>query len=297
MLVTLILRLGISLAKILPPRVLSAALAGLWRLVGRFSPRRRILEANLAAVAAAGGAKAASGDVFSAYGRYWADLLALAARPQYLASLPIRVEGEGNLARAAAHGSVCVLSAHLGSWDILSYWLASRLPGITFLMERLQPPPLFALFVSIREGGGARILAAEGAGPRLFRRLRKGGHAGFIADRVFGLGAEQGEGVRELPFLGGARRLPLAGLELARRAGAALLPIFLLREDRGYVIKIYPDVAAAADPLAAYAARLEVEILARPEQWCVLYPLHDGEAHRRGARGSRVRAMKGAAAR
>ena len=64
------LRLGLLVARVLPLPLLGAAAAGLWRLGGRFSPRRRVVAANLAAVAAAGGRSARPGDVFACYGRY-----------------------------------------------------------------------------------------------------------------------------------------------------------------------------------------------------------------------------------
>lgn len=283
-----LLKLGIALSRRLPLGTTAALAAACWRVGGLLSPRRRVVAANLRAVAAAGGDRARPGAVFASYGRYWAELLHLAARPARLAALPIRVEGAEHLAGAAARGAVCVLSAHIGNWDLLAHWLAARLPGIGYLAEELDPPALYRLFVGIRESGGARVLPAARAAAPLYRRLRRGEHAGIVADRVFG------EGERTLPFLGGRRRLPSAGVELARRAGAALLPIFLLREGEGYVIKITPDLAADGDPLAAYAGRLEAEILANPGQWCVLYPLHDAAATTRDLPAGSV---KGAAAR
>jgi lauroyl/myristoyl acyltransferase len=270
MLPTLILiRLGMALSLLLPLRIMKGLAAFAWRIGGSLSPRRRIVAANLAAVRAAGGAVASPGSVFAGYGRYWAELVHLAARPGRLDGLDIRVEGREHLEAVEAGRGILVLSAHLGSWDLLSYWLGATLPGISILVEELKPPALYRLFTRIREAGGARVLSAEGAGPRLYRRLKGGEHAVLAGDRVFGAG------LRELPLLGGKRRLPSGGVKIARRAGAALLPIFLLREGYSYVIKVFPDLSATPDPLAAYAAHLEAEILARPDQWCVLYPLHD----------------------
>ncbi len=258
-----------ALSLLLPLRLMQSLAAFGWRIGGLFSPRRSIVAANLATIAAAGGVAATPGQVFASYGRYWAELVYLAARPGRLADLEIRVEGSEHLDAVAKERAILVLSAHLGSWDILSYWLGANLPGINILVEELKPPALFRLFARIREAGGARILPAEGAGPRLFRRLKAGEHAGLVGDRVFGAGQ------RNLPMFGGMRRLPSGGVEIAQRAGAAIVPIFLLRRGYSYVIKIYPDLSPKPDPVAAYAACLEAEILACPDQWCVLYPLHD----------------------
>ncbi|MBN2170418.1 MAG: hypothetical protein JW819_03740 [Candidatus Krumholzibacteriota bacterium] len=272
----IVLRLGLFLARILPVRWSLAAGAGLGRLAGRLSPRRAVVAGNLAAVAAAGGRIGVSaGDVFAAYGRYWAEFLVLAARPDQLDRWPLRVEGREHLERATWRGPVCVLSAHLGNWDLLSAWLARRLPGFTVTAERLEPPRLFDLFRWMRERGGTRILPAEGPGLTLFRCLREGTAVGLMADRAFGRGVVNGRGQRQAELAGGWRRFPSAGPDLARRAGASLLPVFLLREAGGYAIKIHPPLPAGADPVNAFAAALEREILARPEQWVVLYPLHD----------------------
>ena len=82
-------------------------------------------------------------------------------------------------------------------------------------------------------------------------------------------------GSHESSFLGGRRRLPTAGIEVARRAGAALLPVFLLRNARGYVIKVHPPLSNEGDLIAAYARVLEGEVMAHPAQWCILYPVHE----------------------
>ena len=271
-----ILRAGLFLARVLPVRWCLAAGAGLGRLAGRLSPRRDVVARNLAAIAAAGGRGGARpGDVFAAYGRYWAEFLVLAARPDQLERWPLRVEGREHLERATCRGPICVLSAHLGNWDLLSAWLARCLPGFTVTAERLEPPRLFALCRWMRERGGTRVLPAEGPGLTLFRRLRAGAAIGLMADRPFGHGVAGGRGQRPVEMLGGRRWLPSAGLDLARRAGASLLPVFLVREAGGYAVKVRPPLPADADPVSAFAAVLEEELREHPEQWVVLYPLHD----------------------
>lgn len=270
------LRLGFLLARWLPFGACAALAAAAWRLGGLLSPRRGVVAANLAAIASAGGERGRVDAVFANYGRYWGELLALAARPARFDRLRIRVEGLEHL-EAVECGPLCFLGAHLGNWDLLSRWLGRRFPELSALAEALEPPALARLFARIRAQEGQRTIAGPGAGVALYRELRRGRAVGILVDRALDPASTAGQGLRAIPFFDGPRAFPAAGLELAQRAGAALLPIFLLREPRGYVIKVSPALPAGADPLAGYAQALAAAVAAYPEQWCVLYPLHDGE--------------------
>jgi len=268
----LILRLGLLSARAFPFRRFSDLCARFGRLAGWLSPARRHVAANLRAIESAGGRPAAVGDVFESYGRYWGELLALAARPERIGRLRLETRGLEYLIDARARGPVCAVGGHLGNWDILAHWFSREIPDVAILVERLKPVRLYELFGELRGSLGCRTLAAEGGGRELYRHLRKGGNAGMVADRVIGAGW------RGASILGGHRRIPSAGMDLARRAGAELLPIFIRREGIDFVIQIHPPLPENEDPVAAYARVLESELLAVPQQWCVLYPLHDAAA-------------------
>jgi len=275
----LALRLGLFLAHLVPARVFIGATAQLFRAGARLSPAYSRVARNLAAMrgvlpAGVPAARTRPDDVFESYGRYWGELLAQAARPERDIMTPLRIEGRERLDEARARGSVCFLTGHLGNWDLLARWTSAQVGGLTVLAETLRPPGLPGLFVRLREAAGCRVLPAESSGLKLYRHWRRGGHCGLVADRVFGAGQAAG-GSREVDFLGGRRRFPSSGMDLARRAGASLVPIFLLREKGGYAIKVHPPLPEGEDPVAAFAKALAREIQARPEQWCVLYPLHD----------------------
>ncbi|MCK4303395.1 MAG: lysophospholipid acyltransferase family protein [Candidatus Eisenbacteria sp.] len=286
------LRLGLLLAHLLPERWIMAIAIGLGRVAALISPARHTVARNLAAIAArearshtdSAACEARSyprpADVFEAYGRYWGEFLILVTRPERSMHLPIRVEGLAHLEQAAAAGPICLLSAHLGNWDLLAHWLSTRLPQLTTVSEALEPDALFQLFVRLRARCGIRVLAVNGSGRSLYRLLREGRAVGLVADRVFGMGTGSGSGKRPARFLGGWRHFPSAGMDLARRAGAVLLPAFLLREKAGYVIKICPPLPEGEDPVAAFGRVLEQGVLDHPEQWCMLYPLHDAEEAR-----------------
>ncbi len=304
-------RLGIGLARWLPFRVcVAGGAAGGW-LAGWFAPHRRLVAANLRAIAATGDGSEQSwipGDlredaipcsvprcsrlprassVFAAYGRYWGELLALTARPERLDRLAVHVEGEEHLRAAAARGPVCAFTGHLGNWDMAARLVARRLPRFAVVAEELQPPALFRLFVRAREGAGCVVIAAERGGVRLYRHLRGGGHAGIVADRVFGAGS------RTAPFLGGTREFPAAGMDLARRAGASLVPVFLVREENGYRLRIHPELPRWEDPVVAFARVLGAEARLFAAQYCLLYPLHSSAP---GTLPARILPVQGKAA-
>jgi len=254
-------------------------------MAGRISPVRSVVAENLRAVETAGGRRALPEDVFEAYGRYWGELLALAARPERCARLRVETSGLEYLIEARRKGPVCALGSHMANWDLLGYWIQHELPGIVMLAERRKPEPVFQLFASMRAHMGYRTLPAEGGGRELYRHLRRGGHAGLLVDRAIGAGW------REAPFMGGQRRFPSAGMDLARRAGASLLPVFIRREGLGFQVRIHPELDSEADPVFEFARVLETELLAAPEQWFVLYPIHDA-----GSRETAGLAMRKAAA-
>lgn len=285
-------RIGLGLARWLPFRVcVACGAAGGW-LAGWFVPHRRLVAANLRVIAAAmdGGAPPRSPEepperagargtshrdrtsrassVFAAYGRYWGEFLALAARPARFGRLALDVQGEEHLLAAAAGGPVCAVTGHLGNWDLAARFVASRLPRFAVVAEELEPPALFRLFVRARERAGCLVIPAQHGGVRLYRHVRGGGHTGMVADRVFGAGS------RTAPFLGGSREFPAAGMDLARRAGASIVPVFLLRQRGGYQVRIHPPLPLGEDPVVAFARVLEGEARLFAAQYCLLYPLH-----------------------
>ncbi|MDP6796859.1 MAG: hypothetical protein QGG33_03455 [Candidatus Krumholzibacteria bacterium] len=264
MLFDFFLRLGLLLARAIPFSAMACLCAGLGRLAGLLSPARKTVRENLLLL---GDERARVSSVFASYGRYWGELLSLAARPSRLAALQFHVTGLEHLHRAQNDGPLCFLSAHLGNWDLLAFWMARELGEFTVAVEELRPARLFRLFRRIRERGGLRVIAAGGGGLSLFRSLKEGHPTGLVADRVFGAGKQQ------VPFFQGHRNFPSAGIDLAHRAGATLLPIFLVREAHGYAITIHSPLPEGGDSMEAWAGILEEELRAAADQYCLLYPL------------------------
>ena len=177
-------------------------------------------------------------------GKLLAELPAIWFRPQAEVVALVR-ESEGAEEVWAAHRRgepLLVLAPHLGCFEIVSHYLATRVPfAILF-----RPPKagwLEPLMREGREGPNIRMLSADYSGVRqLIAALRRGTGIGFLPDQVPGEG--EGEWVeffgrpaytmtlaarivdrpRQSCFLAYARRLPRgAGYALSvRRLPAAL---------------------------------------------------------------------------
>ncbi len=262
----LAVRTGLVAARVLPPGAMVRAAASVGRLAGLLSPARATVEANLRT---AGRSHATAGDLFANYGRTWGEFLALAADPPLRRRWSVRCEGLDDLREASRRSAVCLLSGHCGNWDLGAAIAAEFLPNLAVVAERLDPPALFSWFVRQRARQGVRVIPADRGGARLYRHLRRGDHVAMLVDRVFGAAS------RPAPFLGGTRRFPSAGIDLARRAGAALVPAFVWRESGAFVFRVHPPLPEVGDPVPAFARILEQEVTARPEQWCVLAPARD----------------------
>jgi KDO2-lipid IV(A) lauroyltransferase len=155
-------------------------------------------------------------------------------------------------ARAAGKG-VIIAAPHLGCWELLNYWLCSRMP----MAILYRPPRLAAIEPLLRRVRGALApeqVRAEGAGVRtLYKRLAAGGTIGILPDQK----PREGEGERA-PFFGRNALTMVLLPRLAARTGATVLFAFAERLPRGQGFRIHllpaPDGLDDADPQRACAA-------------------------------------------
>lgn len=146
---------------------------------------------------------------------------------------------------------VIVSAPHLGSWELLSQWLAAKLP-----MAVVYRPPRQAWLEPLLQRGRrqaqcAQIRADAGGVRAMLRWLMQGKALGILPDQQ----PKAGEGVF-VPFFG----IPALSMtllsRLARRSGAAVILCCLLRRDdqRGYDLHFLSASAALHDEDNAVAA-------------------------------------------
>ncbi len=186
------------------------------------------------------------------------------------------VHGEALFDAALRSGEGLIVAApHMGNWELLNQWLASKTPlAILYRPPESAVGEAFLRRVRANAGGQVEQVRAEAAGVRtLLKRLQKGGVVGILPDQQ----PKAGEG-EFAPFFGKpALTMTLLG-RLANRSGARVLlcwcerlpgtgaPRFALH------VQAAPAGVDAADPAQAVAAlNAGVEEVARRDfaqyQW------------------------------
>jgi phosphatidylinositol dimannoside acyltransferase len=232
--------------------------------------------------------------VFRSYAAYWLDTFRVRKLDAHELDARVRPEGREHLDRALAAGTgVVIATPHLGSWDLAGAWGAAQGYPLVVVMERLQPPRLLDWFCDARRRLGMEVVVR---GPdvmdRLESALRRNQAVVLVCDRDL-----SGRGV-EVELFGERTTLPVGPGSLARRCGAALVPVAVydLEGDRNRAVVRPPvplvrsgdeshDISVITQRLAD---ELEDLIRAAPEQWHLLQPNwpSDHDAPRRSpARG------------
>ena len=279
----MLLRIGLEvadrIAAALPARV-AYALADLggdvWH---RMSPSRRaVVRANLARVCGATGrpthGRAFDRLVRNAFRNHARYYLELSRAPRYD---PARIDQivavpQWRSYEPALRGRAAILvSSHLGNFEPFGIFLGAN--GLRPLapVEEIEPRALYEYIAARRGGGVIDLVPLANARSALSRRMREGGLAGIIGDRVVGEGGGQ-----RVTMFGHETEIPVGPAMLAVTHGASVLVGRCLRlgpdrfEAEGQVLEIPGGGdrrANAVELTRAIAARFEHDIGEAPEQW------------------------------
>ncbi len=186
------------------------------------------------------------------------------------------VEGEENLIEALAWGKGgLVLTAHLGSWDMLGAGLAARGYPVALVTKVSRSEALNRIWMDYRQKAGIKLFMGRGTMKESLRHLKNGGMVGLVQDQ----NARLTEGVF-VPFFG-REACTLTNLALlARRTGAPVIPLYTYRE--GNIHRIVIEKAMLHDNLAdtntdliertrIYTQWTEKVIRLHPQQWIWLH--------------------------
>ncbi len=166
---------------------------------------------------------------------------------------------------------IIFLAAHFGNWEI--FHLARYYYGEGLhILARAQRHTLADRFLSrIRSSHGSELITRGMGVRRLYEKLERGAMAGILADQ------DAGRGGVFVPFFGRESSYPRGVARLSRETGAAILPVFPVRESGfRHRIVLGEDISCpeASDEEACereifqrYSRVLEAMIRQRPELW------------------------------
>lgn len=216
--------------------------------------------------------------VFRSYAAYWLDTFRVSRLDRDELDARVRVDGREHLDHALDAGAgVVIATPHFGSWDLAGAWGAAQGYPLVVVVERLEPPALLEWFCAARRRLGMEVIVR---GPdvmdRLEEALRKNRVVVLVCDRDL-----SGRGV-EVELFGERTTLPVGPGRLARRCGAAVVPVAVydLEGDRIRAVVRPPIPLERSDDEShdigvitqRLASELEGLIRSAPEQWHLMQP-------------------------
>jgi KDO2-lipid IV(A) lauroyltransferase len=271
----------VLLMRVLPLRVARAAGAGLAAALFRLLRKPRRVGAQNLRRAFPGWpearVQATLRAVYRQLGWSLAEVCRLPSLGAEWAARNVDFEGRDHADRPLKRGrGVVALVSHFGNWELLGAVFArvGYAPKVVAFPQSNRR--VDALIRANRESTGMKVVYTGHRGTaELLAHLRGGGMAGILADQ------NAGEGGLRLPFFGRDCSVAKAPAVLARKTGAAIVPVFLLRgPGHRFTVRVLPEVRvertgdAEKDVLEATRRWLKVQedfIREHPDQYFWLH--------------------------
>ncbi len=170
-------------------------------------------------------------------------------------------------------GGVLVLAAHIGNFELLApgHAMHGYRTGLVHHTQRFLAGDALVTFA--RERAGVQIIRKHKAAREMLRSLRRGSAIGIPLDQ----NAKRSEAIW-VPFFGEPASTPSAFDRLAMISGAAVLPVFIVRQPdgRSHVIEVSPVIerqqtgdkdADVLENTRRYQQAIEAAVRKYPEQW------------------------------
>jgi KDO2-lipid IV(A) lauroyltransferase len=185
-----------------------------------------------------------------------------------------QITGAENWRDAVKAGKGAIfISSHVGNWEVMAATGAVfENINIMIVTKHLKPEWVHKAVERARARAGVLGTYEPRTLKDVLRHLGKNGAVGFVMDQYSGPPV----GVR-VPVFGVPVGTPAAIAALAKRTGAAVLPVVSYRDDQGrFRVEIRPAIKWEEGPTpqreialntARFAAELEKDIHSHPEQW------------------------------
>jgi KDO2-lipid IV(A) lauroyltransferase len=184
----------------------------------------------------------------------------------------VSVEGIEHVYAAQAKGKgILFITGHCGNWELMAIVISVKLSGGAVVARPINNPYLNRFVEYVRQKYGNSIIYKRGALKPIMQSLKKNSCVGILMDQA--TVPEEGYVV---DFLGrGAWTTKMPAL-IARKTEAAVLPVFIHRENHGHRIKFYSEVKlftgddrekALREDTEKFSAYIEHYIREHPTEW------------------------------
>ncbi len=216
---------------------------------------------------------------YESYARYYIETFRLPFLNSKQIQSGVSIDGFEHIESGLKLGKGVILALpHLGGWEWSGRWLIQRGHRLNAVVEKLESPRLFEMFLQHRKKYGVQVIPLdESAGVAVQQALARNEVVALLSDRDI-----QGTGI-EVEFFGERTTIPTGPAFFAIRTGAALVPLatyFTKRLD-GHKTIVRPAIqvernATLREDMQRTSQDLanELELLIRrdPAQWHLFQP-------------------------
>lgn len=183
------------------------------------------------------------------------------------------IEGERHLKAALAKGKgALLLTQHLGNGDWATAGLALHGLPMHVVTKELKWKPFNEAWFKVRKEMGTQLIGDRNTSYAILKALKKGHPIAFMLDQFMGPPI----GVKT-KFFGIETGTPMGLAILARRSGAAVVPVYTIRLENGQTVvhfdeeipfKESEDAEATVQEMTqVYCDKVEEYVRKFPEQW------------------------------
>jgi KDO2-lipid IV(A) lauroyltransferase len=184
----------------------------------------------------------------------------------------VDIEGIENFNQAKSKGKgVLFLTGHCGNWELMAIATSVKLLSTAIVARPINNPYINKFIQNVRQRYGNRVIYKQRALKPIIQILRNNGCVGILMDQA----VIPDEGY-VIDFLGRDAWTTKMPSLIARKTGAAVLPVFIHRTDGGHRIKIYPEIElpgsnnredAVKEDTVKFSGFIEKYIREHPAEW------------------------------
>lgn len=146
-----------------------------------------------------------------------------------------------NKAKLKSRG-IIFITGHCGNWELMAVTFGVKVDNVSVVARAQNNPYLNKLLEKIRAKYGNKVIYKKGALKEILSELKKNRAVGILMDQA--VLKDEGYVIDFLGMPAWTTKMPAL---MARKTGAAIIPIFINREGDRHVIHIYPEVALSTE--------------------------------------------------